>query len=250
MDIREIFKLYNQQNTSESISDLPKLHEEVTEYVDRMKFAFTSSGIFMLCGTYFLYVIVKQTGDLRFALGFFVLVLLFFFWIVGIIQFLEKKKRLQQIITYSSYRYITAKCTYVTQMNMMGIRYEFIMSESPSERFQIDALKMENYVMDVRAGDEVCIVQYFSIYYVVFSIYKQNKTIACNDFQSVLSMENYNKKQRDIYLKGSIVGILLMMYIIYVIFEKEVKEFPIAMLAFVIDFFVMHLAIFACRTKK
>lgn len=250
MDIREIFQFYHSQDISDRKLDLSKLKRYEKEYEERTFFSLMIFVITILWTTYFIYIVVSQGIDSRFAMGYVVLFFLFCVWLVSMIRFTKKINTLRQIISYPNYKILPAKCTYVTQMNMIGIRYELEISESPWKRCHFDALKLQNYVMDVKEGDEVCIVQFFSTYYVVFPTCKKYGTTRYNDIKSIFSISNLNKRQRRAYLGCYLIDMLLMIYILHYAVVDGNKEFPFAAVVFIVVFFIMLLLIIALRTKE
>lgn len=247
MNLKEIFIQCQRNNFIEE--DFIKLQREAKEYIYRTYFFLAISGNTIFFAGLFVYLIVNKI-DIRFVWGYVVLGLAVCVWSAGIVRFTQKKKMLQQIISYPDFKQLSAKCTYVVQMNMEGIRYEFETKESPWQRFQLDALKTENYIMNVREGDEVCILQFFSKYYVVFSLHKRYETRVCNDIKSIFSMSNFNERQRRAYLLCYVVDVMLLTKIIYEIVINDSKDFSMAVVVYIVVFFIMLLAIILLRSKN
>lgn len=249
MTIKEIFSFYAQQDCLEGEIDLVKLKRDSKEYIDRTIFFIAIFGNSILLAAVFICLFVNEF-DIGFSGGYVVLIILGCVWSLSVIQFLKKKERLQQIITYPNYRCMPAKCIYVTQMNMVGIRYEFVTSSASCHRFQINALKQENYVMDVSEGDEVCIVQFFSTYYVVFPTCKNFQTRTSNDVSNIFLMSNFNRRQRNAFLACYISGFIIMAYLVYDIVINKNKEFSMAVVGYILVFVIMIFAIIKFRTKE
>ena len=140
MLIKEIFSFYDKQDAMNVDVDLVKLKNESKEYIDRMHFFIVIFGNTILIATVFIFLFVSEF-DIRLGWGYVLLILLGCVWSIFAILFFKKKERLKQIISYPNYRCISAKCTHVNQVNMLGITYEFIMSEAPFHRFQVNALQ-------------------------------------------------------------------------------------------------------------
>lgn len=79
----------------------------------------------------------------------------------------KKKKLYYQLISHSNYKVVKAICIGVDSISVRGKIYTFMLYDKMTAKFNLYANSSKNYILDVKAGDVVDVLQYFKRYYVV-----------------------------------------------------------------------------------
>lgn len=253
--------------TNNSIPDNINIKENVDKYIYKNLFTLLMYGILFF--SLFIAAIMKymhrdsavwlygtsgvhdKNAQVIFVIWIMIVLVSLIGYIFLLCRFLVKLKMVKQLIRYPSTSCTRAVCLKVVDFLKIAYRYTFSVSDVPNHIVNVYVWSKNDYIYDVKAVDEVYIIQFLHKYNIIVMNHRWNTADYFDNSQKLFYdnpflIHKMNNRQRAILLVGLVIDLPILFYIYNLALENNPPPIPATIIYFMVLIMMMS-CIYAMR---